>query len=266
MKNVLLRELKSYRKSTFWWSAGIIVLMASSVQKFEGLYHSGDQAKQLFDSMPKEFSALFGLNGVDPTTPGGYLAVLMLFAALLLGVHAVLLGSGIIAKEESDHTADFLYVKPESRGALLWGKLSAALLIVIFLNLLTMGVCLLGMNLAVPDTSVTQDVYLLAPALLGIQLYFLAIGFALAAIFSKPKKVGQWAAYVLVVMFIASSLAEASDTFSFLQYFSPFQYFYFDQIYLDRAYNLVLVTIAGVTVVALLAASFARFQRRDIGA
>jgi ABC-2 type transport system permease protein len=264
MKNVFFRELKNYRKSTIWWSVGIIALMASSVQKFEGLYNSGSQAKQLFDSMPKEFSALFGLNGVDPTTPGGYFAVLALFAALLLGVHAVLLGSGIVAKEESDHTSDFLYVKPESRGAVLGGKLLAALLIIIFLNLVNLAVCLVGMNLAVPGTTVSQDIYLLTPGLFGIQLYFLAVGFAMAAIFPRPKKVGQWAAYVLVIMFIFSSLAEVSDTFGFMKYLSAFQYFYPDRIYIDRAYDPGLTVIAGVTIISLLVASFIQFQRRDI--
>lgn len=262
--SVYLHELKSYRKSTFWWSVSIALLMAAAIAKFDAFQKSGESVNDLFKSLPPGLSALFGVTGVDLTTASGYFVVTVAYTAIMLGVHAVLIGSGIVAKEETEHTAEFLYTKPASRWKILAPKLLAALTIVVILNLVTLVASVIGMDSVVEPSSVNNDILFLMPSLLGIQVYFLTVGFAFASIMRRPKRAGQWAAGVLVTTFIAYSVIGLNDNLDFLKYLTAFQYFDAKQIFNDHAYDSLYLVIAGVTIAALVTASFIRFQRRDL--
>ena len=64
--------------------------------------------------------------------------MLFLYIAVMGAVHAVILGSELISKEERDKTSEFLYAKPVSRPTALTGKLLAGLTNLIVLNLVTL--------------------------------------------------------------------------------------------------------------------------------
>jgi ABC-2 type transport system permease protein len=182
----------------------------------------------------------------------------------MLGVHAVLLGSGIVAKEETDHTAEFLFTKPRSRGKILAAKLLAALTGVVILNVVTVVASLVGMDAVTKSTAVNGDILFLMPALLGLQIYFLAVGFAFASVMRRPKRAGQWAAVVLLGTFVISSFVSVTDKFHFLKYLTAFEYFNPETIFANQKYDPVYLGIAATTVVALVVASFVGFAGRDI--
>lgn len=264
MANVYFQELKNYRNATILWALAIALLMVSSIAKFEGIHQSSAQITQLFQSLPKELSALLGVNGVDITTAEGYFVVVVLYSAIMLGIHAALLGSGIVAKEEMDHTAEFLYSKPRTRRRILSEKLLAAVTIVVILNLVTLVASLIGMDSVVPAGSVNHTILFLMPALFGIQIYFLAVGFAFASIMRRPKGAAAWASRTLLAAFVVYSFVNMSDKFGFLKYLTAFQYFDAKQIFAHHAYDPVYLSLAAATVTGLVTASFVLFQRRDL--
>lgn len=264
MGNVYLQELKNYRTATLLWALGIALLMVLSIAKFDGIHQSAAEVKQLFESLPKELSALMGVNGIDVTTPDGYFVVVVLYSAIMLGVHAVLLGSGIVAKEETDRTAEFLYVKPRTRTRILAQKFLAALTIIIMLNLVTLAASIIGMDSVVPGSEVNDVIFFMMPALFGIQLYYLVVGFAFASILKQPKRAGAWAARMLLAAFVLYSFVNMTDTLGFLKYLTAFQYFSPETIFRDDRYDPVYLTIAGVTILVLLVGSFVGFRKRDI--
>ncbi|GJM78594.1 hypothetical protein HMSSN139_10900 [Paenibacillus sp. HMSSN-139] len=98
------------------WSVCLFLLVVSGMSKYSA-YSAGGASSEVFDTMPRTIKALLGMGSFDVTQMAGFFAMLFLYIELTVAIHAVLLGSGIIAKEERDKTVEFLMAKPVSRGA-----------------------------------------------------------------------------------------------------------------------------------------------------
>jgi len=261
--NIYLKELRSYKKSVFFWSLGVVGLLVGAMSKYQGFSGTEGSIKEMIDSLPGGVAALFGLGTVDLQTAGGWFSLVGLYLSVMLGVHAVLLGSEIIAKEETDKTAEFLFAKPVSRARVLTSKLLAALTIIVTLNVVTAMASLPIVSAFNKGPSISGDILLLMPGIFFIQLLFLIIGVSFAAIMRRPKRAGQLSAAVLLTTFIISAFIDLTDKFNFLKYLTPFKYFDSKIIFVDRAYDVSFIIITFVMVSALLVVSHIFYKRRD---
>ena len=116
--NIFIRELKANRKALIIWCACILVGVLSGMGKYTA-YSSGGSNSDLFNTLPFAVKALLGIGSFDVTKMSGFFALLFLYMELMIAIHAVLLGSGIIAKEERDKTTEFLMIKPVSRSSIV---------------------------------------------------------------------------------------------------------------------------------------------------
>jgi ABC-2 type transport system permease protein len=262
--NIYLKELGNYKKSVLFWFLGVVGLLASGMSKYQGYAASEGSITEIMNSLPAGFSALFGVGTLDLETAGGFFAILALYLSVMLGVHAVLLGSGIIAKEETDKTAEFLFVKPISRARVLTSKVLAALTIIVMLHIATAITSLLVVGAFNEGPSISSDILLLMPGIFFIQLLFLTIGTAFASIIRQPKRAGQLSAAVLLATFIISAFIDLTARFNFLKYLTPFKYFDIKSIFIDSSYDISFVVITFVVVSALLAASYIFYKKRDL--
>ncbi|MHB1390367.1 MAG: ABC transporter permease subunit [Thermoleophilia bacterium] len=261
--NIYRKEIRSYRRSSFFWTLGIIFFLLAAMSKYLGYSRSGTSINEMINSLPAGFSAFFGTTAIDLQTAGGYYTVCVLYLSVMLGVHAVLLGSGIIGKEETDRTIEFLYARPVSRNQILFSKLLAALTIILTLNIVT----LLSSVIMVPwfndGPSITGDILLLMPGMFFIQLFFLMVGVAFAAVMRRPKRAGMFSAAILLATFIISSFVDISDKYGFLRYTTPFKYFDPKTIFAVGSYNIAYIVIMLATVTILGVGSGMAFKKRD---
>ncbi|WP_088071908.1 signal peptidase I, partial [Gottfriedia luciferensis] len=112
--NIFMREMRTYRKSIIFWCIGIIFLVGTGMAKYKATASNG-QITELFHQMPKSLQAIMGSGALDLSKASGYFGILVLYLFLMATIHAAMIGSNIIAKEERDKTAEFLFVKPISR-------------------------------------------------------------------------------------------------------------------------------------------------------
>lgn len=261
--NMYLKELKSYRKATIFWSLGIVFFMLASMSKYEGYSKAGVSVNEIFEGLPAGFSSFMGANIIDLQTAGGWFAICVLYLSVMLGVHAVLLGSGIIGKEETDRTIEFLFAKPVSRNLILVSKILAAFTIIAALNIVTLLVSLVTVAAFNEGPSISGDIVFMMPSLLFIQLLFLTVGISFAAVMRRPKRSGMLSAAVLLATFIISAFVDITDRYDFLKYVTPFQYFDPKTIFADHAYNAIyiLITITAIAI-AILFSGFA-YKNRD---
>lgn len=261
--NIYLKELKDYRKSLLFWSLGVIAFMLAAMSKYQGYSRSGASMTEMIDSLPAGLSAALGFKGLDLLSAGGFYAMCTLYLSVMLGVHAVLIGSGIIVKEETDRTIEFLFAKPVSRKRILFAKLLAALTEIAILNIVTLVSSILAIKAFNDGPSINGDIIFLMPALFFIQLWFLMIGASFAAVMHKPKRAGMVSASVLLVTYIISALVDITDRFNFLKYLSPFKYFDAKTIFIDGRYDywLIAITVAALTI--MLAGSELAYKNRD---
>ncbi|CAM4442884.1 ABC-type transport system involved in multi-copper enzyme maturation permease subunit [Paenibacillus endophyticus] len=140
--NVFWIEMKAYSKSLIFWSIGILFLIASSMGKYAGLSSSGQSMSDLMAGMPTSLQALMGIGTLDLSKASGYYGVLFVYLVLMGTIHATMIGANIIAKEERDKTAEFLFVRPVSRNKVILSKLLAALANLAMLNIVSLAASL----------------------------------------------------------------------------------------------------------------------------
>lgn len=261
--NIYLVELKHQWKSLLFWSLGIVGFMLAAMSKYEGYSKSGTSVNEIFKELPGGISAFFGANLLDLQSAAGFFTICALYLGVMLGIHALLLGSGIIAKEETDKTIEFLVAKPVSRDRILFAKLLVALTAVVFLNAVTLAVSIVTVAAFNPGPSVSGDIVFLMPSVLFIQLIFMVVGAAFAATMHRPKHAAMLSGAVLLATFILSAFVDIAGRFEFLRYLTPFQYFDPKTIYAGHAYSGTYIAITAAVVAALLVASRFVYRKRD---
>lgn len=248
----------------FFWSLGVIGYLLGAMSKFQGYSRSGTSINEIFDSLPAGLRTYFGVNALDLQTAGGFFAgIAILYLSVMLAVHAVLLGSGIIAKEETDKTIEFLFAKPVSRNRILFSKLLAALTIIVALNIVTLVSSVITVAVFNEGPSINGDIVFLMPSVFFIQLLFLMVGVSLAAIMRRPKRAGMLSAAVLLATFIISAFVDITDKYGFLKYTTPFKYFDSKTIFAESRYNMTYILITVAVVIILLALSKLAYKKRD---
>lgn len=262
--NIYLKELKRYRLQLVFWSLGVIGFLVSAMSKYQGFSKSGTSLTETLESLPAGLSAIFGLGELDLTTAGGYFALSVMYLSIMLGVHAVLIGSGIISKEETEKTVEFLFSKPVSRTRVLTAKLLAALTEAIALNLVTMAASIVIVAAFNDGQAITADIIFLMPCILFIQLIFLMVGISFAAVLPRPRHAGMTAAAVLLATFILSAFVDVSEKYGFLRYLTPFKYFDARTVFTDGRYDPAYMIITLVVIASLLLISRFAYRRRDL--
>lgn len=262
--NIFLRELKAHRRSLIIWSIAIFFMIISSIGKFTAYAETGQSMNELLSRIPSSIKAVLGMGDFDLTKVSGFYGMLYLYLLLLATVHASLLGANIISKEERDKTTEFLMVKPVSRGKVITAKLLASLFNIVVFNLVTLifSVALLGKYSNGED--ITGEIYILMVGMFILQLMFLVIGTATAAVSRRPRSAASAATAILVVAFILSSAINMNSSLDSLKYITPFEYFKAERLLDGGGFEPVFLILSFVIIAALVFVTYASYKKRDL--
>lgn len=263
MMNIFLRELKANRKALIIWSVCMFLLVLSGMSKYTA-YSSSGQNNALFNSMPHSLKALLGFGSFDVTTMSGYFAMLFLYIELTVAIHAVLLGAGIVAKEERDKTTEFLIVKPLSRTAVITAKLFAALVEVFVLNIVTLVSSIFMVDAYNKGADISGEIVRFMVSMFIVQLIFLSLGAALAAFIKNPKASGSLSAGVLLASFVVSKITDLTDRLNMLNLLSPFKYFSYKDLVEGGGLSAGIIIPAILLVAVLSALTYFFYRKRDL--
>jgi ABC-2 type transport system permease protein len=262
--NVFFRELKSYRYGLLFWCIGMLALVASGMAKFATYSSSGQSITGLLAQFPESVKIIFGLSGFNLDKASGYFGVLFTYMALMATVHAVLLGAGIISKEERDKTSEFLFVKPISRIKVISAKLGAGIVNITALNLVTLASSVYFVNYFTKDMSFNSYILVSMSGLFILQLLFFFVGTVIAAIHKKPKTSASIATSVLLVTFILTFFINLNGKVDWLKYLTPFKYFDAKDM-LDRgSLDPLFVVISAVLLAVMIGVTYRSYNSRDL--
>jgi ABC-2 type transport system permease protein len=225
---------------------------------------AGESVQEIMDALPKAIGAVFGLTGFDLSTAAGFYGVLFLYIAIIGAVHAVLLGAGLIAKEERDRTSEFLYSKPASRGKVLTGKLLAGIFNLVVLNVVTLVTSIYVVDILNKEAPFTGDLVLLMVGLFFLQLVFFSIGALLAGSTHHPKAAASRASSIMFVTFLMSFVVNMSEKLDFLKYVTPFKYFDAANLMADHALDPVFVGLAVAIIAVAVVTTYRLYAARDL--
>jgi ABC-2 type transport system permease protein len=261
--NIFLRELKANRKALIIWSVCMFFLVASGMAKYTA-YSAGGQSNDVFNKMPSSLKALLGMGSFDMTTMAGYFVMLFLYIELAVAIHAVLLGSGIIAKEERDKTTEFLITKPVSRTIIITSKLLSAFVNIIVINIVTFVSSITMVAAYNKGDDISGEITMFMLSMFIVQLIFLSLGTVIAAFIRNPKASGSLSAGILLTSFVISKITDMTDKLNFLNVLSPFKYFEYKNIVDGNGLNFSIVVLSLILVTAFCGSTYFFYSKRDL--
>ena len=259
---VFFHELKRGKVSLLIWSCAIAFMLGICVLIYPEMKTQMSDISEMFADMGS-FSDAFGMDKINFGTFIGYFGVecgnvLGLGGALF----ASILGISALAKEEKEHTAEFLLTHPVSREKVLAEKLLTVFSQIIILNLVSAIVTVLSV-LAVGESVDTKVMLLLFLAYFMMQIEISAVTFGISA-FLKGNGLGIGLG-IAVLMYFLNIMANLTENAKFLKYITPFGYTEGADIISNSAIEVKYLAAGLVFTVTGLVAAFLKYRKKDIG-
>src|SRR5262245_30427125 len=112
MLTIVWHTLARLRGQVFGWGLALFLLGMMSVARYDVMRENQEVIQELVKGSAGQFISMFG----DPdklTSPEGFLSLAFFsFLPLVVGVFAVLTGSGLITADEENGTLDLLLAHP----------------------------------------------------------------------------------------------------------------------------------------------------------
>ena len=258
---IVWHELKQNRISFLIWTAAIGFLLAVCIFMFPEMTGQMDEMNEIFGSMGS-FTEAFGMDQVSFGTLTGFYAV---ECGNILGLggafFASLSAAGILAKEEKDHTAEFLLAHPVSRFRIVTEKLAAVLIQIAALNLVVYALAAVSIVLA-GETAPWRELSLLHTAYFLLQIEFAGICSGVSA-FLRRGSIGIGLGMAMLMYFF-HLIANISDNADFLEYLTPFGYADGAEIVANLTLDKTLLFTGMVIAAAGFVTAYVKFCRKDI--
>jgi len=258
---IIKHEMRQSRISLLIWTAAIALLFATCIFMYPEMKGEMNEMSDMFASMGS-FTEAFGMDQVNLGSLIGFYAIecgniLGLGGAFFAALSAV----SMLAKEEKEHTAEFLFTHPFSRRRVVTEKLIAVFLQIVILNLIVFGISIAGIAVIGEDIP-WKEVLLLHLAYFLLQLELGGICFGISA-FLRRGSLGSGIG-LAAVMYFLNIIANISDRAGFLKHITPFAYAEGADIVTNLKLDMGLVlTGMGFLVIGILA-GYMQYERKDI--
>jgi ABC-2 type transport system permease protein len=264
MITIFRHTLRRFRGQVLGWGVVLALLGWMIVSVYDSIAAQEENLIQLLSGYPKELMAFFGAADAAMTmfTPEGFLSFeFFSLMPVVLGIFAVLLGSGLLASDEESGRLDLIMAHPVSRTELFAGRLVAFVMATVaVLAILWLGF-LLSMSWSTLDIAPAK---LLLPflSLLAVLMVFSMLALFFSMVLPSRGVAASVSGLFLVASYFVTSLARINDRLERIATFSPLNYYQTEQAFND--FN--VQWFAGLLLAALLFALLAwwRFRRRDI--
>ena len=254
-------ELRQGRRTLIIWTAAIGFLLGICVFLFPEMKGEMDDVSEIFSSMGS-FTEAFGMDRLNFGTLIGFYAV---ECGNILGLggafFASLLAVGVLAKEEKEHTAEFLLTHPVSRRRIVTEKLAAVLLQIFILNAVIFGVAVISVAMIGEEIS-WKEIGMLHLAYFLLQLELAGICFGISAFLRRGSlSIGLG---IAAMMYFLNLIANISEGAEFLKYITPFGYAEGADIVTNGSLDAALVLPGMLYMVIGIAAAYWEYGKKDI--
>lgn len=258
---LMRHELRQGRTGFWIWTASIASLILVCILLFPEMKTQMDEVSEMFASMGA-FSAAFGMDRLSFGTLLGFYSV---ECGNILGLggafFAAFIASAALAKEERDHTAEFLLTHPVRRVQVITEKLAAVAVQLLAMNAIVFAVSIAGVAFIGEDIP-WKELGLLHLAYLLMQVEVAGICFGLSA-FLRGGSAGVGLGLATALYFL-NIIANLSDKLDWLKYLTPFGYTEAADIIADGTLDAPLVAAGMAITVVAIAIAYCKYTRKDI--
>lgn len=258
---LLKHELKQGSRSFAIWTAVIGFMVVICVFMYPEMKGEMGSVSDLFASMGS-FTAAFGMDRLNFGTLMGFYAI---ECGNILGLggafFAALIGVSALAKEEKEHTAEFLMTHPVSRTYVISGKLAAVLIQILALNLLVWLLSVASVA-AIGETVLWKEMSLLHTAYLIMQVEIAAVCFGVSA-FLRRGSIGIGLG-IATLMYFLNIIANITESASFLKYITAFGYTEGADIVANGSLDGTKIALGMGVAVACVATAYLKYGKKDL--
>lgn len=263
MSKLFLLELRNRRTAIIGWGIGMAIFAAYIIV----LYPQFAEPMQAFNL---DDIALYQVLGdfADMASFKGFItAEVFTFLPILLGIYAIVNGTGTLAGEEDNGTLEPLMALPLRRWQIVLSK-GLALGIALLLILLIVGIASIIAMTTLPsdvDTSgiASGDIILATVATWPIVAFFAAISLFLAAFLPTRRIAALTATAVLITSYFGNNLANFVDLLADIQFLFVFGYYDVKSVLEGNVNSGDLLFTVALTIF-FLALAVLCFQRRNV--
>lgn len=262
---VFKREWLRNAKALLIWSLVLGAMVVLTLSIFSSMAGEQESMEELMKAYPESLQKVFGMDRLDFSSLIGFYGIEVHFMTTLFGsIYAVMLGSGMIAKEENDKTIEFLLSKPITRTRIVGEKLSAVFVNVTIFNAALLAAGLIGAQLAGDAELPMRPFFMMVTGTLLLHLMFASIALAFSAAIRKTRSVLAISLAVVFISYFLNTMAGLSEQADALKYVSPFRYVDAADIVSHDGLSPLYVAIMLLVLGACSAIAFVIYRRKDI--
>lgn len=252
--------LNRFRGQILGWGLSLGALGLFLIPFYDVFLEQKQGMLKLLESYPKGLMAFFG-DMANFFQPAGYLDTYLSYFPIIVGVFAVLAGSGLIAGDEERGRLDLVLAQPVSRTGLFFGRLGAFVLASVGIMVLTW----LGFSVTLGTTSLDVtwgEMALPFVTLLAQVLLYGALALLLSMLLPSRGLAATTAGTVLVASYFLTSLARLNPDLKQIARLLPHDYYQGGSAVAGLNLTWLFALLAVSAVLVLLSWWF--FLRRDI--
>ena len=262
MLTIFKHALARSKGSILGWGLSLGLLSMWMVSFYDTMAKSKEQFENLLSAYPKEIFAFFG-GMTDYFSPQGFLNTEMYsYMPLVLGIFAVLTGSGLLAGDEEKGFLDLLVAHPKSRTALFFGRFVAFVVCsVAILTLIWLGT-MIGMQWSTQMNIGWGEMVLPNLSLLAMLLLFGALALFLSMVLPSRRMAASVAGLLLIASFFINGMAALNADVAKIAKWLPMKYYQGGMAV--TGLNMEWFTGLMIAAVVFTLLSWWLFLRRDI--
>jgi ABC-2 type transport system permease protein len=263
MTTIFSNTFSRFRGQILGWGISLGLLAAFMTLFYDTIAEQKENYMKMMMDYPKELLAFFSTGSVmEMFTPSGYLNLeFFSYMTIIIGIFAVLAGSGLLAGDEENGTLDLILAHPVSRSALFAGRSLAFLAATIGILVLTW----LGFVVVIPRTMMdlsAGELVLPLVSLFGILALFGTLALLLSMLLPSQRMAAMTSGIALVACYFINALAQIDDVLDPIAKLLPFRY-YRGGLAIDEMNWGQWGVMIGISALFVLLAWW-RFERRDI--
>jgi ABC-2 type transport system permease protein len=261
MLSIFMNSLGRLRGQILGWGLSLAVLGGFLVGFYDSIASQQEQLFSMMESYPPELMAMFG-GMQDLASPAGFLNTeFFSYMPLIVGIFAILIGSGLLVGDEESGILDLVLAHPVSRAGYFWGRLLAFALATALILVITW----VGFSVFIPGTTMEISAFEMLQPFLTLFAFLFLIGtlsLLLSMLVPSRRLAATTAGLLMVASFFLTGFATLDEKLEAAARFSPMNYYQG-----AKAINgLNWEWLAGLMGFGLLFTLLAcwLFQRRDI--
>jgi len=221
------RELKLNRTLSIVWAVTIASLIFMTMAAMPTMLKNSAVLANFVKAYPPAFMKAFNFDPASFASPLGFAVVYNMIYTMLLGsIFSISITARTLHREQVERTAEFLLVRPLSRGAIFASKFAAWLTLLVAMNIVLYAAGAASLALFTPEglTWSLGDFNVVSAYAMLLMLSMGGVGLLLSAAARRARSLTGPAIGIVLGFYLLDIVAKLTENYRAIGWASPFKW------------------------------------------